>query len=310
MKLSVIVATRNRAHAIIPCLDSIAAAFAAAAPLDAEIVVVDKWLHGQYRPAHRSMGERKHCPGAITIRTGRGQGPCPQFRLACRSRRAARVHRRRLPVALDLLRYDAADTGLVIRGGRIELGDPTDLPVTINVEPTRERWSRAINSARYNSMNGKINGCNMAMRRALVERIGPFDVDFGPGSRVGSGDDTEYIYRAYIANATLEHVPDMTVFHHHGRKSVDAARNLWRKYATGQGAIYAKYILRHPNLCRPFYWDARNAFREIVTGTNTFLPEFGFSHRDMVACATRGAIRYLLSSRKSPAIEGSVAGYG
>ena len=41
MKVSVIVATRNRAHAIGPCLDSIATAFAEASPLDAEIVVVD-----------------------------------------------------------------------------------------------------------------------------------------------------------------------------------------------------------------------------------------------------------------------------
>ena len=41
MKLSVIIATRNRAHAIGPCLNSIAAAFAKAAPFDAEIVVVD-----------------------------------------------------------------------------------------------------------------------------------------------------------------------------------------------------------------------------------------------------------------------------
>jgi glycosyltransferase involved in cell wall biosynthesis len=39
MKLSVIVATRNRAHAIAGCLDSIAASLAKAAPLDAEIVV-------------------------------------------------------------------------------------------------------------------------------------------------------------------------------------------------------------------------------------------------------------------------------
>src|ERR1700741_1293949 len=28
----------------------------------------------------------------------------------------------------DLLRYDANDTNLVLRGGRTELGDPTDLP--------------------------------------------------------------------------------------------------------------------------------------------------------------------------------------
>ena len=41
MRLSVIVCTKNRARNITPCLDSIAAAFSLAAPLDAEIVIVD-----------------------------------------------------------------------------------------------------------------------------------------------------------------------------------------------------------------------------------------------------------------------------
>jgi hypothetical protein len=38
-----------------------------------------------------------------------------------------------------LLRYDAADTGLVLRGGRVELGEPTDLPITINTADTTMR---------------------------------------------------------------------------------------------------------------------------------------------------------------------------
>jgi glycosyltransferase involved in cell wall biosynthesis len=41
MKLSIIVATRNRAYAIAKCLHSIQAAISSAAPVDAEIVVVD-----------------------------------------------------------------------------------------------------------------------------------------------------------------------------------------------------------------------------------------------------------------------------
>src|SRR5262252_9165595 len=41
MKLSVLIATRNRASAIASCLSSIAAAFANASPIEAEIVVVD-----------------------------------------------------------------------------------------------------------------------------------------------------------------------------------------------------------------------------------------------------------------------------
>jgi len=50
----------------------------------------------------------------------------------------------------------------------------------------------------------------MTMRRALVEKLGPFDEDFGPGSRVGTGDDADYLYRAYLAGASLG-APSVTV---------------------------------------------------------------------------------------------------
>jgi GT2 family glycosyltransferase len=106
----------------------------------------------------------------------------------------------------DLLRYDSSDTDPVLRGGRIEIGDPTDLPLTTNTSPTRIRWSRSINSARRENFAGKINGCNMTMRRVLIERVGLFDEQFGPGSRF-AGEDTDYIYRAYLDRATLEYVP-------------------------------------------------------------------------------------------------------
>jgi hypothetical protein len=54
-----------------------------------------------------------------------------------------------------------------------------------------------------------------------------------------------------------------------------------------------KFIFKDPNLCRQFYWDAKNAVREIITGTNTFDPAIGFSSRNKVACSVRGALRYL-----------------
>jgi glycosyltransferase involved in cell wall biosynthesis len=194
----------------------------------------------------------------------------------------------------DLLRHSASDTALVLRGGRIELGDPTDLPFTINTSPTRTHWSLAENSARRSGIAGLINGCNMTMRRALAERIGPFNENFGPGSRIGSGEDTDYIFRTYLDGTTIEYVPDMTVFHHHGRKTVAAGYALWRMYMIGSGAVYSKYILRNPNLCRQLYWDIKNAVKETITGTNTFLPEIGFSYRDKVAYSIRGAFRYII----------------
>ena len=151
MKLSVIVGTRNRAHAIAGCLASIVAAFAAASPLDAEIVVVDngsqdqtsavieQWARGSSYPV-RLLSEPK--PGlarAQNVALRAAQGEILAFTDDdCRLSK---------DYVNDLLRHDAGDAEPVLRGGRIELGDPTDLPLTIRTTPDRIRWNRRENSA-------------------------------------------------------------------------------------------------------------------------------------------------------------------
>jgi GT2 family glycosyltransferase len=309
MKLSIIIATRNRAHAIGRCLDSAAASLHHAELRDdAEIVVVDngssddtssvlgKWANGNWVPSQMIFEPRVGKAAALNmaLRSARGE-------LLAFTDDDCRLHPE---FVNDLLRHNAGDTGLVLRGGRTELGDPTDLPFTINTNPTARRWSLAENSARHANLADAIAGCNMAMRRALVERLGPFDEDFGPGAPVGSGEDTDYLFRAYLDGAIIEYVPDMTVFHHHGRKTPAEGRELFRRYMIGSGALNAKYIRKHPNLCRQTYWDLKHVLREIVTGTNLFLPGIEFSHTDKLACVARGATRYLLmrKSKSAPSL--------
>jgi glycosyltransferase involved in cell wall biosynthesis len=298
MKLSVIIATRNRANAIPPCLNSVAVAFAKAGPLDAEIVIVDngstddtaatieKWANVNSVTLQALSEPRPGKARALNraLRAARGQ-------LLVFTDDDCRLH---CEYVNDFLRHDAATPELVLRGGRIELGDPTDLPITINTTDSCMRWSRAMNSAKHGSMSGLINGCNMAMRRKLVEYLGFFDEDFGPGANLWSGADTDYIYRAYSANAIIEYVPDMVVFHHHGRKTVDAGHKLFRNYMIGGGAICMKYLFREPNLCRTFYWDFKRAIKETIRGTNTFLPNIRFSHKHKVKFAAVGALEYFL----------------
>ena len=302
MKLSVIVATRNRAHAIAGCLDSIAVSLAKAAPLDAEIIVVDNGSQDATSRAVEQWATESAFPVRLLLE--------PRAGLSVARNRALRAAQGELLLftdddcrlskeyVTDLLGYDAADTGPVIRGGRIELGDHTDLPITIRTTTTRQRLNRRTNPATHDSIVGHISGCNMTMRRALVEKLGLFDERFGPGSSIESNEDTDYLFRAYLEGFTLEYVPDMTVFHYHGRKQKSAGYKLYRSYSIGTGAIYAKYLFKHPNLCLPFYWDIKKSIKEIVFRTNLFYPVIDFSFKHKVAYAVLGAVRYFLVSRR------------
>jgi GT2 family glycosyltransferase len=296
MKLSFIIATRNRGHALVACLQSIAASVAHADGPDAEIVVVDNgstdgtpavvaaWARGASIPV-----KLLHEPQAGVARARNHAVRQAAGDLLAFTDDDCRLDR---DYVSQLLAYDAADTGLVLRGGHVVLGDPTDLPLTIT-DAVFRRWSRKDNPPRADSMGAFIVGCNLAMRRSLVDRVGPFDINFGPGTRIGAGEDHEYLYRAYCAGVTIEHVPDMIIVHCHGRKTRSEGSQLLRTYMTGAGAIYAKYLFRNPNLCRQVYWDCKMAGWEFATGTNLFLPDIDFSARDKLACYVRGAARYI-----------------
>jgi glycosyltransferase involved in cell wall biosynthesis len=300
MKLSFIIATRNRGHAITFCLDSIAASVERAGAIIAEIVVVDNGstdgtsaVVAAWASANRMSVQLLHEPKAGLARA-RNHG----VRHAKGDLLVFTDDDCRLDPAYvsQLLAYDAADTGLVLRGGLVTPGETTDLPLTVT-HPAFRRWHRKNSPPRHENIGTFILGCNMTMRRSLAERIGLFDLSFGVGGRIEAGEDHEYVFRAYCAGITIEVVPDMTVAHHHGRKAASDGNRLMRAYMVASGAIYAKYFLKSPNLCRQVYWDCRNAVREIVGGTNLFLPSIGFSSRNKVACYMRGAARYAFMGR-------------
>ena len=303
MKLSVIVCTRNRAGNIRGCLDSIVAALTQASPINAEIVVVDNASDDDTSAVVRAFANS--CPFSVHLQLE------PRLGLSCARNCGLRAAQGELIVWTDddcrlskdyivnALRHDAADTEVVLRGGRIELGDPLDLPLSIKTSRTIERWHRSMRSARSKNLGNSLAGCNMVMRRALVDRLGPFDERFGTENIRGS-DDTEYIFRAYLAGIMIEYVPDMVVFHHHGRRERAAGTKLMRNYLIGTGAAYAKYILKEPDLCRQFYWDIKGLIMEIITRRNGYMPEIDFSYMMKISCNMLGAAKYLFSLTKRP----------
>lgn len=195
----------------------------------------------------------------------------------------------------DLHKHYAADADPVVRGGRVELGDKADLPITIKTDDTLARLSD------WSHPGGFIHGCNLTMASAVFEKIGGFDEEFGPGAVFVAAEDTELLFRAREHGIPVEYVPDMAVHHFHGRRDYGQIAKLWRQYQIGNGALIAKYRGRR-TLAKHLYWDARKAAMEVFGG-QPFDAELKLSHSTLVAGQIKGMLLYLqhkaLSKRRA-----------
>jgi len=288
MQLSVIVCTHNRKQMLIRCLDSIATSLSRAQSVEAEIVVVDNASEDGTIATVAAWSAT--CAFPVRILEESRRGPVPARNCGCRAARGA------LLVFIDddclmdesyvsnALRCEQRNPEPVLYGGRVELGDPSDLPLTIKTDTTPRRWNIGMRSARHENLGNCLHGCNMMMRRSILEKVGPFDER--------TDNDTDLVYRCYLAGITIEYLPEIAVFHYHGRKTAGEGFKVFRVYMIQMGALYAKYLLRGPELCRPLLWDLRNAAKEIMGQGNTFLPEIGFSHKHRLYYNAVGALKY------------------
>jgi GT2 family glycosyltransferase len=143
----------------------------------------------------------------------------------------------------------------------VELHDLRDLPVTIRTRTSRYRlWDPE------DLLNGPI-GCNMAFRRGVLSALGGFDADFGAGTALPSHEDTELLFRALQAGCKVCYVPDVLVFHNHGRRTEADLDALTKRYVLGRGAMYAKHILRRNGaMLRMAYWELRRETKRAIVG--------------------------------------------
>lgn len=105
------------------------------------------------------------------------------------------------------------------------------------------------------------HGNNMAIRRAVLERIGPFDVRLGAGTAAAAAEDTDYVYRVLKAGGLVVYAPSAVVVHCHDRPSPEAELAVHAAYARGRGAFYAKHLLRGDP------WPAKLFLGEAVSQT-------------------------------------------
>lgn len=293
LSLTFVVCTRNGEARIAATLQAIAVAAGRVSDTPCDLVVVDNDSQDRTAPTVRAWAATAPLPVKVLHEQRPGLAAARNAALAAAGGTVLAFTdddcRLDPGYATCLLRHYRQDNRPVIRGGRIELGDPRDLPFTIKTDHEARTYDGETHPS------GFIHGCNMTMHRAVVERIGLFDLDFGAGGRFRSGEDTEYIYRAHRAGLPVIYVPDCVVYHHHGRRRLEDVRRLARLYAEGNGALYAKY-LRDRRLLRHFYWDLKGCLRELRGGL-PMDPVLGLTFRANVLGCLAGMARYARTVR-------------
>jgi glycosyltransferase involved in cell wall biosynthesis len=289
--LSVIVCTRDRRPSLLRCLKSITeSADASAWTAEIEIVVVDDGSQDGAAEAVQALAAEDRRTAVRLVRQ-------PPLGLSAARNTGVANARGSLLAFIDddciasptyvaeLIDRFAGERELVLRGGRVLLGDPLDAPLTINPSTQTERLDRRFD------VGGFILGCNMAMRREALDRLGPFDERLGAGSSLRSGEDTDLIIRAVSNDIAVEFTGDMTVHHFHGRRTREQVLHAQRNYNIGNGALMAKHMTRAPWFLRNGYWSLRNALREPLGGP-VFDEHLRLSHGPITIHHLIGALKF------------------
>jgi cellulose synthase/poly-beta-1,6-N-acetylglucosamine synthase-like glycosyltransferase len=88
-------------------------------------------------------------------------------------------------------------------------------------------------------------GCNMAFRRATLQRMGGFNVCLGPGTPAKGGEDPALFIAIALSGATLAFEPAALVRHTHRRTQGEFMHQVFG-YGIGLTAMYTALVARDP----------------------------------------------------------------
>ena len=271
IKVSVIICTRNRAKSLKECL----AAFEMMVlrpDITWELIVVDNNSTDNTRDVIQEFSER--APVTVKyvheIKPGLGHARNAGIELATGEVIAFTdddciVTSDWLASMVHEFRSDPTISGV---GGRVELYDIRDKPITINTSLKRGLLSS------IGQVFGYIPGCNMAFKRNVFDQIGNYDGRFGAGAIFKSAEDSDFTYRAYKNGFKIIYSPEMCVYHNHGRRTDYQVRLLIKGYDSGKWALYCKHIFKGDiNILKQAYWEIIAIIRrinDILVGTSSY----------------------------------------
>jgi len=162
---------------------------------------------------------------------------------------------------IDNLCFCFSDQSISYLGGRVELYDPSDLPITIQLKENCE------DILPYSFVTpGFIQGANFSFRRDALELVDGFDPDLGAGTPFPC-EDVEILARMSAKGLKGRYDPRPLVYHHHGRKTSADLVAIKKSYDYGRGAYYAKCIVCLPTrllFLKNWYWSF--SLKNLISG--------------------------------------------
>ena len=262
--VSLLICTRDRSASLAATLASVARAVVAAPMLAIEVILVDNGsrddtprLLADWRPPFPVERLREDRPGLARARNhalARASG-----RIVAMTDDDCILHADYLTA---LAQAFAEAAGPVIIGGRILLGDPADLPVTVKLE------DHPMICPPGHFPGGFVMGANLAFTADVPQLVGAFDERFGAGAPFVAAEDTDFLFRALRRGVALRYDHRFVVDHHHGRRCHDEETRLLAGYGFGDGALYAKHW-RDPYIRRAIRRDLADLRRDVTDPVTT-----------------------------------------
>ena len=236
--ISVIICTRNRAHSVKRCMESLSAKDFLEAP--GELIVVNNSSTDETAAVLSDFARDCSFPVAIIsepklgLSSARNAGLLrAQGEIIAFTDDDCYVTPGYLKKAIQVFQPGAFD----YCGGRILLYDERDAKYTVNY-----RDAPRIFVPHSFILPGLIQGANMLFHKRVIQRIGLFDPMLSTGTSFRA-EDIDYCARASMAGFVGAHVPELVVYHHHGRKPGKDIEDLKRENDYARGAYYTKFIL-------------------------------------------------------------------
>ena len=288
VKLSIVVCTYNRAAKLPDCLQGLLA-MKVPEGVTWELVCVDNNSTDNTKQVIEDFGRRSSIPIRYVFEKQQGSSHAKNAGLRLAAGEIVAMTDDDCIADPDWLaairREFQADSALDFLGGRVELHNKDDMPISIRTSRERVDFTPS-------ALFGLIPGCNMAFRRRVIGETGLFDPDFGAGARIPSAEDAEFVYRAYKADFKIVYVPDVLIYHDHGRRTEGEREKLMRLYLIGRGAFYMKYMLRGDGrVLRMAYWESYNLLKDFLK--NAAKGRWDGKALQLLGHLMRGAVLYL-----------------